>query len=178
MVRKRASAMLRAQPEAALLASHCLANSVKLNSMTFPARELVSWAQRRRRCPTQDRAFAGSSRLVCHWGRGHWRTETSAWPQLCWSPTSRLGRPGNIRRAQETTGFQISAPAWELFALARGESGATSCCSISFSSKMLEKNGRMNSKRISNPTNSQRLPSWPAEAADSEPPEATSAWFP
>jgi len=126
---------------------------VKSSSMTFLARELVSWAQRRRRCPSRGQAFAGSSRLTCRWDPGHWRTETSALPQLCWSPTSRLGRPGNIRRAQETTGFQRCAPAWELFVLARGESVEISC-SICSSSKRQEKNGRMISKQISKPTNS------------------------
>src|ERR1700756_292036 len=157
----------RAQPEPALLASHCSANWVTLNSMTFPARELVPWARRRRRCPTQDRAFAGSSRLTCRSGRGHWRTETSALPQPCWSPTSHLDRPGNTRRAQEMTGFQRCAPAWELFALAHGES-VEIFCSICSSSKMQEKNGRMISRMISRPTNLQPPQSWPAAVASSE----------
>lgn len=139
----------------------------KSSSTIFLEQALAASERKRRRCPTQDRAFAGSSRLTCRWDRGHWRTETSALPQLCWSPTSRLGHPGNIRRAQGMTGFQRSALAWELFALARGESVEISC-SICSSSRMQEKNGRMISKQISKPTNSQPPQSWPAAVASSE----------
>src|SRR5579864_3912736 len=180
MVRTRISMRRRRLewPETPLLAR---SRRAKLSSTIFPRPDYQSskpsWGQRRRRCPNQDRAFVGSSRLTCRWGRGHSQTETSALPRLCWSPTSRWDRPGNIRRAQETTGFLRSAQASELSALAPGENGALSC-SISFSSMMPGKYVRMTSKQRRKPKNSQRPPSWPAEAADSEPPEATFACFP
>ena len=140
-----------------------------MNSTIFLGLAPLASAQRHLQYPIPDRAFAGSSRPVFRWGRDHWRTETSALPQLCWNPTSRLDRPGNIRPAQAMTGFQKSAPVWELFESARGESGAISCCSISFSSRMPEKHVRMTLWP---------LPNWPAAVAGSEQPEATFAWCP
>jgi hypothetical protein len=150
----------------------------KLSSTTFPEQAWVASARRRRRCPIRGRVFAGSSRPICRWDRGHLRTGISALRQLWWRPTSRSARPGSIRRALATTGFRRCAPAWEPFALARGESGAISCCSISFSSRMPEKYVQMTSKQRRNPKNSQPRQNWPAAAADSELPEATFAWCP
>jgi len=150
----------------------------KSSSTTFPARALAASERKRRRCPIRGRAFADWSRRVCRWGRGHSRTGIFALRQLCWSPISHLARPGNIRRAPATTGFRRYARAWELSALARGENGATSCCSLSFCSRMPEKYARLISKRTRKPKTSQLLQNWPAAAADSELPEATFAWCP
>ena len=147
----------------------------KLSSTTFLEQALAASARRRRRCPIRDRAFAGSLRPVCRWGRGHWRIGISALRQLCWRPTSHLGRPDNIRRARAMTGSQRCAPAWELSGSVPGENGAISCWSISSSSRVPEKYVQMTSKQKRNPKNSQPPQNWPAAAANSEPPEATFA---
>lgn len=149
-----------------------------MSSTIFLEQALPASARRRLLCLIPGRAFAGSSRPTCRWGRARSPTEISASLQLCWHPTSRLARPDSIRLAPVMIEFQKCAPAWELSALAHGASGETSCCSTSFSSRMPAKHVRTISMQKQNPKIAPPLRNWPAAAADSGRREAKIAWFP